>query len=163
MKKIIILLLIFLTGCASIELNGECSRYADTKQISNLAGIKIGYPVSVDETDKDCTARYKIGGTEFDLYYWTYSSDDDFYTDYNHSVVHTSNCKGSLCPKMYEFHYLGKPRQLEVMCKDGKITMHNKESIVEKPINCSVLKTIGKFNQKTWPCEYNKLMEIHCK
>lgn len=163
MKLIIPILLLFLVGCSGIELSKECIRYADTKQISSLAGIHIMYPAEVIETKNDCSARYKISDTSFDLYYWTYSSDDEFYTSFNHSLIRTSNCRGSLCQKIYEFHYLGPPRQLEVTCRQGKITMHKGEDITEKEIDCNVLKTIGKFNQKTWPCDYNAIMKTHCK
>ncbi|MBD3361522.1 hypothetical protein GF358_01890 [Candidatus Woesearchaeota archaeon] len=163
MKKIVFILLIFLIGCApSIELSQECARYADYNQISKLAGIKIKHPVAVKETENDCIAQYTVKDTTFTLYYWKYSSDNKAYSKYNHTLIHISNCKGSLCDSFYEFHYIGPPRELEVTCKNGKIWMNDAGKITEKEINCDVLKNIGKNNQKTWKCEYNQIMEENC-
>jgi hypothetical protein len=163
MKLLWILLLVFLVGCSSIELSPECSRYSEKKQISNLAGINIKYPVSVLESKNDCLAQYSIGDTTFDLYYWKYTSDDSFYTNFNHSLIHTSNCQGELCNKIYEFHYLGPPRELEVTCRNGIIWMNDKGKEVEKEIDCNVLKKINQYNQKTWKCDYNNIMDVNCK
>ncbi|MBN1645178.1 hypothetical protein JW851_04050 [Candidatus Woesearchaeota archaeon] len=164
MKKASIpILIVLLIGCTSINLSPECSRYAETKQISNLAGITLRNPTKLIETENDCSAMYSIDDTTFELYYWKYSSNDSFYTKFNHSLIHISNCKGSLCNKLYEFHYTGPPRDLEVTCKQGKIWMNDAGKETEKEINCDILKTIGKNNQKTWKCDYNKIMAENCK
>jgi hypothetical protein len=163
MKRLLFILLIFLVGCSGIELSSECSRYADKKQISNLAGIHINHPISVLESENDCLGQYSIDDTTFNLYYWKYSSDHSFYTNFNHSLIHTYNCKGKLCDQLYDFHYLGPPRELEVTCRNGIIWMNDEGNEVEKEIDCNVLKNITKSNQKTWPCDYNDIMDVNCK
>ncbi len=162
-RGIPLLVLILLVGCTTIELSPECERYSETKQISKLAGIRLGMPIEVIEAKEDCKAKYKKADTTFDLYYWRYSSDKKFYSEFNHSLIHTSNCEGSLCDKIYEFHYLGPPRELEVTCKQGKIRMNDKGNIKEKEIDCNSLKHIGKYNQKTWKCDYNKIIAENCQ
>lgn len=163
MRLIPIILIISLIGCSSIELSSECSRYAHSKEISTLLGITVKKPISAIETENDCTAHYSVKDTSFDLYYWKYFSDNEFYSAFNHEMIYTLNCEGSLCSELYEFHYIGEPRKLEVTCKEGKIWMNDEGKITEKEIDCKVLKNIGKNNQKTWKCDYNDIMEVNCK
>ena len=162
-KVVIILLIVILTGCSSIELSPECERYSETKQISKLAGIKLGMPAEVYEQNQDCFAKYTKGDTSFELYYWHYSSDNKFDAKNNHSMIRTSNCKGIKCNELYEFHYIGPPRDLEVKCKQGKIWMNDQGKIREEQTDCSVFNDIDKYNQKTWKCEYNLMMDKACK
>ncbi len=167
MKKttvlIIIMISLCLAGCTALQTNQDCRRYSDSEQINNLMGMEIGKPIEFIQEQNDCTARYKLKDTTFDLYYWAYSSDDSFYTNFNHSLIHTANCAGSMCDEIYEFHYLGPPRKLEVKCTDGQMWMNDAGTIKEKKIDCNAFKSIGKNNQKTWKCDYNKIIEENCK
>ena len=166
MKQTVVLILMMiilcLAGCTS-PLSEDCKRYSDSEQINKLMGMDLGKPTEYIQETGDCSARYKIKETIFDLYYWAYSSDDSFYTNFNHSMIHTTNCAGQLCDEIYEFHYIGPPRGLEVKCTDGNMWMNDAGAIKEKKIDCNAFKSIGKTNQKTWKCDYNKIIEENCK
>lgn len=166
MKQTMVLLLIIilcLAGCTTTQLNEDCKRYSDSAQINKLMGMDIGKPIERIQEQDDCSARYKIKDTTFDLYYWTYSADDYFYTNYNHSLIRMTNCAGKLCDELYEFHYIGPPRKLEVKCTDGQMWMNDAGAVKEKKIDCSAFGNIGKNNMKTWKCDYNKIIEENCK
>jgi len=152
-----LILLITLTACA--QTTAKCLRYDSTEQISILAGVNLNSPAKLHKTQDDCTAEYKIKDTTFNLYYWKYSSDNKRQGEYNHSLIFTSDCRGSLCDSIYAFHYIGPPRKLEVKCRNNIIWMNNSGEIKEKNMDCNVFKGIGKDNQKTWKCEYNQIIE----
>lgn len=156
----IIFMLIVLAGCT--PQNPDCRRYTDYEQINSLMELDIGRPTEYVQEPNDCSAKYRIKDTTFNLYYWAYASDDSFYTNFNHSLAHTSNCTGSMCGQLYEFHYIGPPRGLEVKCTNGKMWMNDSGAIKEKEIECSAFKNISKNNQKTWKCDYNQIIEEHC-
>jgi len=160
---ILALMLIALSACAQTEQGAHCPRYDSAEQISILAGINVSTPAKLHKTQDDCTAEYKTKDTTFDLYYWEYSSESKRNREYNHCLVYTSNCKGSLCDSIYQFHYIGPPRKLEIKCKNNKVWMNNSGEIKEKNIDCSVFRGIGKNNQKTWKCEYNQIINENCK
>jgi hypothetical protein len=163
MRRTTILLIIILCLAGCTAQTEDCKRYSDTSEINKLTGINTGKPAELIPTADDCSARYKKGDTTFDLYYWAYQSDDSFYTNYNHSLIMMTNCAGSLCEQMYQFHYLGPPRQLEVKCINGNLWMNDAGAIKEKKIDCHAFAGIGKFNQKTWKCDYNTIIEENCR
>lgn len=160
LAAVVVLVLI---GCTAIPANENCRRYSNSEQINKLIGMDLGRPVEFIQEQNDCSARYTIKDTTFDLYYWEYNSDDYFYTNYNHSMIRTTNCTGLLCDELYEFHYIGPPRDLEVKCINGNMWMNDAGAVKEKKINCNSFNQIGQNNQKTWKCDYNQIIEENCE
>jgi len=168
MKKIFILLLLFLIGCSAQGLNSgvhkECERYySNLAEISYLLEMDLSEPEEVFFYEPaDCKARFKIKDTVFDLYYYKNESTDDFYKNFNHEVMYISNCAGALCDELTEFHYSGPPRKLDVVCKNDFAIIKNKHERTNHTITCDHFKTQNKYMPRTWVCDFNDLVKASC-
>lgn len=174
MRKLFSLMLVLLlAGCSAqgIDDSGstdkcsqECERYySNLAAISELLGAELSKPKEVICSEPlDCTAKFQIDDTSFDLYYYKNESTEEFYKNFNHEVMHISNCAGPLCGELAEFHYVGAPRKLEVICKDDFVKITNKHEKTNHTINCDVFKTQNKYNPRTWVCDFNDLVKASC-
>jgi len=172
MRKIaIIVIILLLTGCYAQDIQGlskecvqECERYySDTAIISDLLGAELPQPHKVICSQPlDCSAKYKIKDTSLNLYYFKNETTEEFYKNFNHKVMHISNCTGTLCSKLNGFHYVGPPRGLEVTCKNNLVIIKNKSETANYTINCDKFKTQNKYLQRTWVCDFNDLVKASC-
>lgn len=175
MRKISVLLLVLLlTGCSasglhSVGLNKECVQeceryYRNLADISKLLGAEVSKPIEVTCYEPlDCKAKYQINDAVFELYYYKNESTDEFYKAFNHEVMHISNCVGSRCSELNEFHHIGAPRRLEVTCKNNEMYINDKgEERTKQNISCSIFKTQSKYLQRTWVCDFNDLIQASC-
>ena len=169
MKKInLFLLVLILTGCSAQGLdsgsNKECDRYSSNlAEISELLGADLPNPEEVFFYEPaDCKAKFKVKDTVFDLYYYKNKSTEDFYKNFNHEVMHISDCSGALCDEINEFHYIGLPRGLEVTCKNDFAIIKNKHEKTNYTIDCDYFKTQNKYAPRTWVCDFNDLVKASC-
>jgi hypothetical protein len=174
MRKIFaLLLLLMLLGCSAQGVDSgsntdpcvqKCDRYySNLKDISELLGADLSKPEELICSEPlDCTAKFRIKDTSFDLYYYKNASTEDFYKNFNHEVMHISNCAGPLCEEFNEFHYVGAPRGLEVICKEDFVIITNKHERTNHTIDCDAFKTQNKYNPRTWVCDFNDLVKASC-
>lgn len=171
-KSYVLVLLLVLAGCSVQSMNPEpidecaqeCERYyTNLAGISELLGMDLPKPYEVICSEPlDCTAKFKIDDTIFDLYYYKNESTEEFYKNFNHEMMHINDCSGELCDELNEFHYIGPPRRLEVTCKDNLVLIKDKSQKSNHTLDCEKLKTQNKYNPRTWVCDFNDLVKASC-